>query len=345
MAPRRVTPVVQIHEMVRTWERDDAEKGEEPYPYDRVVREALFHGDMRYDECEHFRGDGEFPTRLLRWLSNAADERHRRALTRLLPLLLFVDERQMASLHKDVYRRVIVPWVWEQEQLTAEDLLSPDYDASILASLTQRYRLFYVTESFRITDFYNANGLVGVPKATMLGEDPVEAAKRVAAVKKPGIDRAIVFEDFVGSGKQAGAVLREVARATPEFHHLLFAPLIALEAGIDSVFRGLSRQDPLSRFDVVPGLVIPRGRCLAEAGEVGEPKDFPILRTLVRQTATRVLEADGALDDPPKDAFGYGGCGALVVTFHNVPNNTLPLVHHRAPDWQPLFRRVHHGRG
>jgi hypothetical protein len=50
------------------------------------------------------------------------------------------------------------------------------------------------------------------------------------------------------------------------------------------------------------------------------------------------------MDDPPTHAFGFERCGSLVVTFHNTPNNTLPLIHHKSDRWEPLFRRIHHAK-
>jgi hypothetical protein len=67
-----------------------------------------------------------------------------------------------------------------------------------------------------------------------------------------------------------------------------------------------------------------------------------MVRGIVKNTAQRVLKAEDEFDDPPTDPFGYEDSGELIVTCHNAPNNTLPLIHHKAPLWKPLFRRLHH---
>jgi hypothetical protein len=150
----------------------------------------------------------------------------------------------------------------------------------------------------------------------------------------------IIFEDFVGTGKQAGRVLTEIKHLVAPHWKVLFIPLLVLKKGLKTLTKALEESGIL----VDPVWVVPSSSCLFEKPLHREPPDFKRIRALAKQTRRRVLEQYGSLDDPPSNPFGYKGSGALLVTCHNTPNNSLPLIHHRAPEWSPLFRRLHHSK-
>ena len=108
--------------------------------------------------------------------------------------------------------------------------------------------------------------------------------------------------------------------------------------------KNLLKDQSVSRFTISPILEVSSGTCLGDGESAVEPPEFAAIRALVKATASRVLAPFDADDDPPKDAFGYKSSGAMLVTCHNCPNNTLPMIHHRAPKWNPLFRRIHHSK-
>jgi hypothetical protein len=145
------------------------------------------------------------------------------------------------------------------------------------------------------------------------------------------------MEDFVGTGKQAAKVLEKLRATVPESWQILFVPLILLE-------RGVPRLRALDGVELAPVLVVPEKNCIAREPKSEESRDISRVRALIAQTASDVRERLDEFDDPPTDEFGYGGCGALIVTSHNAPNNTLPMVHHKSPRWNPLFRRLHHSK-
>lgn len=202
-----------------------------------------------------------------------------------------------------------------------------------------QYLLLSITESFGFSDFLHINDLHGLSKPFILGEkkEKVEDILPVPNSRRKGF---IILEDFVGTGDQASGVLAEVRRHTPSEWRIIFVPLIILEQGLTTLANG----HELADITIEPVLIIPNTACVREMPATEEPPEFKHIRALVKLTAKNVLERLGSHDDPPKDPFGYKGSGALVVTCHNTPNNTLPLIHHRAPDWNPLFRRVHHSK-
>lgn len=300
-----------------------------------ILEELLFHGDLRFSKYVQYQLEGQFASRLLAWLRNVHTSRERRSLLRLASRLLFVDESQTAALYRDAYRRCVVPWL-EGPALRPE-ALSPEYDMDLL-QLMRRASLFSVTSSFRLDLFLQVNDLSGLVKPRILGEDPT-AVGSVVAQAGAGHDRVIVFEDFVGTGKQAAAVLLAVRLAVRNAIPVLFVPLLLLESGLERLSAARN-----AGVAIEPVLLISKGACVGPDGFVGEPPEYGEIRALVKQTAVRVCESFGPHDDPPKDPFGYGGSGALVVTAHNTPNNTLALIHHRSPGWSPLFRRLHHSK-
>jgi hypothetical protein len=215
-------------------------------------------------------------------------------------------------------------------------LFSPDYDAKLIATF-RRYSLLSITESFYFSDFRSVNNLVGLPKPIILGER-IKTIKALLPVSA-NVKGLIILEDIVGTGDQASRVLAAVKALAPSDWRILFVPLVMLE---DASSKLLFPDWP--NLTVRPVLQVPTRDCLKHKPSEPENADFKQIRSLVSHTAQRVLEPFEPNDDAPIDPFGYKGCGALVVAYRNTPNNTLPLIHHLAPDWKPLFRRIHHGR-
>lgn len=325
-----------LYELVAAWEEEGRSSTGDLFQYRAVLEEVLFQARLRFGDYSQFQNtQGEFPVRLKEWLTNTVSAKEKKALLKLLTHVLFIDRGQTLSLCRDAYRRVIVPWLRYGNK--PDDLLAPNYQAGLLTEL-RSYPLFSITESFYFSDFRNVNNLIGLRKPTIFGDNPihVDALLPTTAKKIKGL---IVLEDIVGSGSQAFRILAEVSRLVPTHWRILFVPLIMLE-------EASRKLEPLESqsIHVRPVLQISEDDCLKSDPRTGEPTDFKLLRSLINKTATRVLEPLDIDDDPPLNPFGYNGCGALIVAYRNTPNNTLPLIHHQAPDWKPLFRRIHHAR-
>lgn len=328
-----LSPRVLLRNMLKQWEIATRD-ARDFFPFELLLDELLFHGDVRFDDYSP-RQPATFPKRLLRWLENVPDGPQRRHLFRLLQWLVFVDHHQMASLYRDAYRRVITTWA--TQAISADEHAAPDFDARLRDRL-RGYRFLSITPSFKYVDFRNANDLSGIAQCLVLGEDLAAVPAIIATTISAGCRGLVVLEDFVGRGKQAGKVLAALRRATPEVIPILFAPIMALE---DGIIRLRTRAE-LAGVLIAPVLTLSTQDCLATEVRPGEPDDFLYFRSIVKSTSKRVLRRLDKHDDAPKDPFGYESSGALVVPFHNTPNNTLPLIHHKAPDWDPLFRRIHH---
>lgn len=334
--PEMNSATASLYELVREWEREASQDSTDVYPYTGTLNEILYQAEVRFASYVQFRNtEGEFSVRLMNWLNNVQSSKQKKALFKTLRWLLFIDHSQMLSLCKDAYRRIIIPWI-SDNTLSAEDMLSSDYEAKLI-SLMRQYSLFSITESFYFSDFLNVNDLIGLPKPTIFGEDE-KHVKHLLPSRESSIRGLIIFEDIVGTGKQASTIVTEVRRHIPHEWRVLFVPLIMLEEGL----KNLTSSTLTSTTTVAPVLVVPESACIKEKPAKEEPPEFSYIRALVKHTAKRVLDPSDTHDDPPSDPFGYKGCGALIVTHRNTPNNTLPLIHHRAPTWNPLFRRMHH---
>lgn len=323
-----------LYRLALRWD-EQAKDSRDAYPYRLLIDELLFHAELRYvDYLPYHDSDGAFAARLMNSMSDLDSDRDRKALLLLLRWVLFVDRGQMHALCRDAYRRIVLPWLCDGKT-TPDDLLAPNYEAKMLGLLSG-YRLCSITESFGFSDFLHLNEIAGLEKPLILGHsiEQIRGSMRNISPDRTGL---VIFEDIVGTGRQAGTALKAIKHLAPAHWRLLFVPLIIQEGGASE----LKKLTDL-RTTVEPVLIIARRSCLQERPVAGEPEDFRLIRSLIKRTAARVMEELNSLDDPPGNCFGYKGSGALIITCHNAPNNTLPILHHRAPAWRPLFRRIHH---
>lgn len=328
----------ELYRKAMQWDSQAKLNGQGPVSYSALMDELLFHADLRYrDYIQYQNREGEFPSRLSAWLSNVSHDKDARTLLELASFMTFLDRKQMLALYRDAYRRVVEPYVSSSVADPVAMMLAQERDTTALERL-RRYVLCSITQSFDSPDFLSANDLSGLSKPIVIGERCESMnAVRMNPKRKDGL---ILFEDFVGTGQQALTVVKTLAKKMPPNWRILFVPLIMLARGE----RRLRDELDPKLVSVEPVLVIGHEACLAEKVATGEPVEFRRFRALVRSTATRVLARLNRNDDPPTNAFGHKGSGAMIVTCHNTPNNTLPLLHHRAPNWAPLFRRIHHSK-
>lgn len=325
-----------LYRLILAWEERSSGIEISGPSFRSMLDELLFHADLRFRDYIQYKDEGDFSVRLSRWLSNVPSDREKYTLLRAASSLLFVDVSQTESLYRDAYRRCIVPWLLTPPP-SPDEHFSPTHKLTTLAKLRSA-RLFSITSSLNVDLFLRANDLSGLPKPTTLGENPAAITPAMVSLSRRQT-RCVVLEDFVGTGKQAVKVLAALRRHVGPEVPILFVPLLMLE-GAKARLSSLRRRG----ITLSPVLTIPRYHCVSSDGYPGEHELHAELRALVRRTEARVTARLDEFDDPPGNPFGYGSSGALVLTAHNVPNNTLPLVHHRAPDWTPLFRRIHHSK-
>ncbi|MGH9830255.1 MAG: phosphoribosyltransferase-like protein, partial [Blastocatellia bacterium] len=250
--------------------------------------------------------------------------------------IIFIDELQMTAIYRDAFRRVIGPWLGASS-FSIDQFLAADF-AEVQRRALRDYQIVSITESFNLALLLNANDLHGLPRPFVLGLNKELARSKIRELMSDSkIKGCVVCEDVVGTGKQAGKMLQVIEDTSPPDWRILFVPLIAFESGLENI-----QSRYVTRTIVKPIVVLPKVRCLTGKPQPEEPELFKLIRGIVNSTAERVATPYGVADDPPSNPFGYEGSGGLIVTCHNAPNNTLPLIHHRAPTWRALFRRLHH---
>ncbi|MEO8360916.1 MAG: hypothetical protein ABI672_12865 [Vicinamibacteria bacterium] len=319
----------QLNSLVSEW--DDNESSESTPAWSSRLQRILFHSEYRYTDYRQFSSEGAFPKRLFEWLKCGASTQEKQALLRAASALTFLDRGQMRSLYRDGFRRILLPWLMPLTPLALRK--NPKSHSSIVVEL-RRHVLVSITDSFSFSDFMHENDLAGLSRPHVLGEaaDGVEAI--VAAL--PSHTGIVVFEDLVGTGKQALGALKALRARTSV--PIYFLPLILFHSGQKALIEARTGLMPF-KFEGV--FLVDEGDCVRRNPTGKEPEDHSHVRALALNTKTRVLERNDATDDPPDNELGYRDTGGLLVTAHNTPNNTLPLFHHRAPSWSPLFRRVH----
>jgi hypothetical protein len=324
----------ELYESVLAWEEEGRRDARDSYPYMSILLDIDFHATARFREYQQFTDqDGPFPARLIRWLDNAAGDPERKSLVKLLSQLSFVDSAQMKCLYRDGFRRLIVPWLLGDQSI--EGLLKPNRPQQILEAMA-RTTIFSITDSMNVAAFCQSNNILS-EKPIILGED--ERVARTIVEQISPRKRLLILEDFVGSGRQARKILNVLRDCTSQDSDILFVPMIMLHSGV----KGFA-DNHVDRVSIKPVQTIPLEDCITKEKRPGERDEHSAIRAVVNSTEVRVIASAGSIDDPPKNAFGYASSGAIIVTAHNVPNNTLPLIHHKNSAWQALFRRLHHPR-
>lgn len=327
-------PRVALHLLGRTLDEGNVKR--EMRPASDLIDDLLFRADHQFVDYQPFSSEGAFPSRLYKWLLNCTSKRDRDTMLRLASRILYMDSRAMRSLYAESYRTVVVPWLFD-EQLTIADEIREDYWDRALDRLAGA-TLFSVTESFHWDSFRAVNSIAGIPEPEVLGKT-VSHVRRTLGSRRFGAEDVIVLEDIVGSGDQAIRALQELIARCANETRLLFIGLIGIEGCEARIKEKIGQRVRCALISSVPVSACIRAARTTET----DSDEVAAIRAVVKATERRVLTRHGAHDDPPTNAFGWRGGGATLVTYRNTPNNTLPLVHHRAPNWDPLFRRIHHG--
>lgn len=268
----------------------------------------------------------DFDDRLVEWLQNVADERDRRAMFGLLAHLFFVAKPQFLALCRSSFHDSVVRWLIDLEGIP---VIAPDIGDRLDAA-TRTTWFCPVTDSMNVNSFLKVNKIVGNDvrgdwRSYELVGDPDRLRKHVEA---HGIKRIVLLEDFVGSGDQMSSSVIWARRTLPDMP-ILLAPLICCPAGME---RG-RRLATTRNITFAPTLELPEELFLLPDQTSDEPPVFAEVRALTRRVADRLGEWE-------TEPFGHSSTGAIIATFANCPDNTLPIIHEQNPKWNALFPRI-----
>jgi hypothetical protein len=144
------------------------------------------------------------------------------------------------------------------------------------------------------------------------------------------VEDLIIVDDFLATGESTirfwdSNEFAELRKERPDLNSHLMV-LVALDEGVSNV-----RQN--TEMDVIcPEILDEEYQAFSDSSSI-----FP--EEGLRKTAKNICENYGASLEGSARALGFGGSELLVGFFHNVPDNTLPVIWSEKNDWYPLLRR------
>lgn len=344
-----------ILEMVTTWQgqtpnRDEAARLTHILDTLRFLERVKF---TPFVPTLYSRHPTTFMKRLHRWLDNpdmlSTDQQ--RDLFELAHQIAFFSFDDFAAMFQNAFSGPISRWCMSQEGIQLDQ---PDWSARLDTERFDKTWFCPVTDSLLISVFHHVNGIEGKDRKPAFRElmhfgDETEAPdknKILSYISAEGYKRIVLLEDFVGTGGQSFKTV-EWALKTLKLP-ILFCPMVIapegaakyreLEASLD-----LERQTnpSLRDFEFMPVFELGLDCFIYPPGTDRAP-----LFDRIRQLAEDIHERLGQTNQQCKEgALGYWHKdspqkGATVVMFSNTPNNSLPLLHHEADQWSPLFPRV-----
>jgi hypothetical protein len=281
-----------------------------------------------------------FWQRMADWLSHLPKESDQKKLFQLVPHLFFVGYQEFQALYRSAFNGPIARWLVEQTGIRFD---SPGFEQVLRTAIGTTW-FCPITDSMDINAFYNTNRISGRNirflwhSVGKLGD----LAKVNAFICDSGIQRIVLLEDLVCTGTQfEQAVINAASLAgSPP---VMVVPLILCPCGWNRI-RSLEARFPQVKFE--PVLILEESDFIKPKPAPGEAPLFAEIRKLAVDNYIRLvpnckqLERRGLLkSQKPYGPFGFGESGGLIVLYRNCPANTLPLIHHAAADWSPLFPR------
>ena len=282
-----------------------------------------------FDEYEPNRYES-FDDRVSAWLQNVPDGDDRKSLFRLLEHLFFVGKQQFDSLCRAAYGSQATRWLIDH---TGFDLADPNLSLRIDTEMQNTW-FCPITDSMRINSFLKLNGHPGHDyrpewRSLRMFGDPGKIQEYVRVNR---VARLVLLEDFVGSGQQMEDVVPWAANVLPQLP-ILVIPLVCCPEGVKT---GAKICAAHGNVIFSPTLTLRPELFLVGTAQQGEPEVFTRVRDII-------LRVSGRLDGWQRQLFGFEATGALVALYSNCPDNTLPIIHHRGADWEPLFSRIRRG--
>lgn len=305
----------------------------------RVMQEIFFHDKARYWQFTPTTAHAcQFADRLYDWVTNEGLSDHERiTLLRAVPNLQFVDRDDLLALYRAAYDGPISRWLIDELDISFSS--SPDELSNSLDAATRSTWYCPMTDSMNIAQFHHINGISGKDhrpcwRTLRSFGDPAKIRKYM---KKNGLSRLVILDDFVGSGTQSKGPLKYAAEQFGNEMSILFVPLVISAFGLNTLRAFL---EPQKSIRIEPVFIVPEHAHIRETQQEGEPPLFSPLRSVIAQTWDRVKVSPSPLRKPLVQCFGFEGTGGLIVLYTNCPNNTVPLFWHKSPNWLPLFPRI-----
>lgn len=316
-----------IEDKVNEWAADDSSI--------RDINQRIIHLEKRlfrnYLPCQYH--DNDFFIRLKKWLKNITISTDQKVFFELIPNIFYIGEKEFDSLYRSAYNIEVARWLI--------DIINIDFknkdNHQILNKAVEETWFCPITDSFQINNFIKINN---IPSIYDLRPDwhSLAALSDQNSIKKyvleNAIERIVMLEDFIGSGSQVGSKIKFACECLPDTS-ILCISLITCPKGV-SYLNSLSSIFP--NLTVKHIVEIPGDYLLSETASVNELSIYTKTRKIACKTYSMVTPEP--IGQKPYHPLGYKRTGGLIVLNTNVPDNTLPLLHHTSLTWFPLFKRI-----
>lgn len=290
------------------------------------MRPTVEEMDVLVSQWKSYRGKELRPDQVGRWLEQFGGPREQRLIMPILEGLRFYTrakiDQQMRDLHQFVLR----------------ELASRGYKYKL--SGQQRYRNDFLVcglegggsgAAHLLKQYRDENGIYSDCAVD------ASALRQALDTAKQTIRAVIVIDDFVGTGGTAASRLQELhdawteEREWPASVDVFLLAISAFDSGKKRVERAVSQFGwPVT---IRVGDVFDNAdRCFHEESSFYTDSND-------REQAQALCARFGALTSA-RTPFGFGRTEAAVCFEYRCPNNTLPVLWSKGPDWEPLFARL-----
>lgn len=276
----------------------------------------------------------DFDKRLNLWLegvaSNTEDEK---LMFNLVPNIFYVGPEEFKQLYWYAYNGPIARWLVDELDIQLDDRHAEE---KLIAGLKETW-FCPITDSMKINQFYHINK---IPAEWNYRPDWRSMAKFGSEEKirsycrQKNVKRLVLLEDFVGNGTQMEKAVQFASRFQ-DIISILVAPLIACPKGVEN---GLKLKETHG-IEFTPVLALDKNEFIPETLAGDENQLIRDIHDFAYRTYMQVSGGLSPGDRKPYHPLGWKQTGALIVMYTNSPNNTLPLIHWRSNEWEPLFPR------
>ena len=346
----------ELARKVREWDQRSTGSPFATSKYEIILDQLSYHAKREwrsYLPATNSAFNSNYMERLASWVGNLADETDQQVFLEYALHISFFSHDDFVALYQTAFEREITRWVAEQIGVRLDSGGWTAFRDVVDHQLRWQTWFCPITDSMDINEFYKVNHLIGpshrphfwtqemLAKTTGSGvaglgqrwTDYMANPSQDPQRRLPSLERLVLLEDIVGSGKQC---LEAVQWAVSNLGKpVLFVPLILCPNGR----RRFHQEEVKSngRLKVRPVIELRPGDLLGPE----RPKNAG---WAISERIEKLAERCKARATPDQDTFGFENTGCSLATYSNTPDNTLPIVHSVRPgNWDPLFPRVRRG--
>jgi len=301
-----------------------------------------------------------FEERFQRWLQNPdLNPAQQRDLFEFAYHIAFFSFDDFAALFQNAFSGPISRWCLGQAGLRLDQA---DWQTRLNQERFDKTWFCPVTDSLLISVFHHVNRIEGKNRKPAFrelmhfGDETQEAQQQSIEnkiqkhIRAQNYQRIVLLEDFVGTGEQCFKTVKWAI--TTLKLPVLFCPMIIAPEGAtkyrdlkDELDAERATHPALPAFEFTPVLELDSA-CFVHSADTTPDTLFGRIRQLAEDVHARLTQSQQQFKSGDTGLpLGYWNAdspqkGATVVMFSNTPNNSLPLLHHSADLWSPLFPRV-----